>query len=374
MKALLRSAAMSRDFLQKSRRVVVKAGTRSLLDEGQKPDLVMIRRLLEEIVALRAEGRSVIFVSSGAIGTGLGPLGFTKRPDSIEELQAAAAVGQSKLMQVYNAILEPMGYSVAQILLTHEDFQDRRRYLNLRNVMGVLEGRPVLPVINENDTVGVDEIKFGDNDILAGLVANAVDAEVTILLSDVDGFLMDGKVQAEVREVTAAVEAAAGGTTGLGSGGMISKNRCAKTVTAAGGSLLMINGKKVTLRDALAGSAGTLFLPTGTRLDHRKRWIAHTLKAAGTLTVDAGGAVALRKNGKSLLAVGVTACDGSFDVGDPVEIVDASGAPIGKGLVNYFVADLRRIMGKRAEEIEKVLGYCPSDEIIHRDNLVLLVP
>jgi len=365
---------MAREFLNKARRVVVKAGTRSLLDERQQPDLSMIRRLLEEIVALRSEGRSVIFVSSGAIGTGLGPLGFTKRPDSIEELQAAAAVGQSRLMQVYNGILEPMGYSVAQILLTHEDFQDRRRYLNLRNVMGVLEGRKALPVINENDTVGVDEIKFGDNDILAGLVANAVDAEVTILLSDVDGFLMDGKVQAEVREVTPEVEAAAGGTTGLGSGGMISKIRCAKTVTAAGGSLLLINGKKVTLRDALAGASGTLFRPTGTRLDHRKRWIAHTLKAAGTLTVDAGGAVALKKNGKSLLAVGVTACEGTFDVGDPVEIRDASGAPIAKGLVNYSSADLRRIMGKRADEIEKVLGYRPSDELIHRDNLVLTVP
>jgi len=365
---------MSRDFLGKAKRVVVKAGTRSLLDESQKPDLPMIRRLLEEIVALRAAGRSVIFVTSGAIGTGLGPLGFTKRPDSIEELQAAAAVGQSRLMQVYNGILEPMGYSVAQVLLTHEDFQDRRRYLNLRNMMAVLETRKALPVVNENDTVGVDEIKFGDNDILAGLVANAVDAEVTILLSDVDGFLMDGKVQSEVREVTSAVEAAAGGTTGLGSGGMISKIRCAKTVTAAGGSLLLINGKKVTLREALEGKSGTLFLPTGTRLDHRKRWIAHTLKAAGSITVDAGGAVALRKNGKSLLAVGVTACDGAFDVGDPVEIRDAAGASIAKGLVNYSAADLRRIMGKKADEIEKVLGYRPSDEIIHRDNLVVTVP
>jgi glutamate 5-kinase len=365
---------MSRTFLSKARRVVVKAGTRTLLDEGQKPDLGMIRRLLDEIISLREEGRNVIFVSSGAIGTGLGPLGFSRRPDSIEELQAAAAVGQSRLMQVYNSILEPRGYAVAQILLTHEDFQDRRRYLNLRNMMAVLETKKALPVVNENDTVGVDEIKFGDNDILAGLVANAVDAEVTILLSDVDGFLMDGKVQAEVREVTPAVEAAAGGTTGLGSGGMISKIRCAKTVTASGGSLLLINGKKVTLREALDGASGTLFLPTGTRLDHRKRWIAHTLKASGTITIDAGGAEALRKKGKSLLAVGVTRCEGSFDVGDPVEILDEAGVAIAKGLVNYSVADLRRIMGKRAEEIERVLGYRPSDEIIHRDNLVVVVP
>ena len=155
---------------------------------------------------------------------------------------------------------------------------------------------------------------------------------------------------------------------------MISKIRCAKTVTAAGGSLLLINGKKVTLREALSGGVGTLFLPTGTRLDHRKRWIAHTLKAAGSIQVDAGGAVALRKNGKSLLAVGVTGCQGAFDVGDPVEIRDEAGKAIAKGLVNYSAADLRRIMGKRAEEIEKILGYRPSDEIIHRDNLVIVAP
>jgi glutamate 5-kinase len=363
---------MSRAFLSKARRIVVKAGTRTLLDENHHPDRPLMKRLLGEIVALREEGRSVIYVTSGAIGIGLAPLGLTRRPDSIEELQAAAAVGQSRLMQEYNAILNPLGYAVAQILLTHEDFQDRRRYLNLRNVLATLEGRQALPVINENDTVGVDEIKFGDNDILAGLVANAVDAEVTLLLSDVDGFYMDGKLQEEVLEVTPTVEAAAGGTAGLGSGGMISKIRCARTVTAAGGSLLLIHGKNVTLREALDGTAGTLFLPTGTRLDHRKRWIAHTLKAAGTVTVDGGGALALRKNGKSLLAVGVTGCEGNFDVGDPVVILDDSGTEIAKGLVNYSAPDLRRILGKRTEEIGKVLGYRPSDEIIHRDNLVLL--
>ena len=363
---------MDRDFLKKAKRVVVKAGTRTLLDELQRPDQATIQRLLEEMVGLKESGRSVIFVTSGAIGTGLAPLGMAKRPDSIPELQAAAAVGQSLLMQVYNGVLAPLGCAVAQVLLTHEDFQDRRRYLNLRNCLAVLDEKKVLPVINENDTVAVDEIKFGDNDILAGLVANAVDAEVTVLLSDVDGFRMDGQTQREIREVTPAVEAAAGGTTGLGSGGMVSKIRCAKTVTAAGGSLLLVHGKKVTLREALEGGAGTLFAPTGTRLDHRKRWIAHTLKAAGSVTVDAGGARALCRNGKSLLAVGVTACEGDFDVGDPVAVRDAAGATIAKGLVNNSAPDLRKILGKKTEEIEKVLGYRSSDEIIHRDNLVVL--
>ncbi len=362
----------SREFLSRAKRLVVKAGTRTLLDEAQRPDAALLQRLLGELVHLSEEGRSVVFVSSGAIGTGLAPLGLSRRPDSIPELQAAAAVGQSLLMQVYNSILGPLGYAVAQILLTHEDFQDRRRYLNLRNMMSVLEGRKVIPVINENDTVGTDEIRFGDNDILAGLVANAIDAEVTVLLSDVDGFLMDGRVQEDIREVTPQVEGAAGGTSGLGSGGMISKIRCAKTVTAAGGSLLLIHGKKVRLREALEGRVGTLFHPTGTRLDHRKRWIAHTLKSGGTISVDAGGAAAVVKNGRSLLAVGVTACEGAFEPGDMVEILDPSGRAVAKGLVNYACADLRRILGRRTEEIEGVLGYRPSDEIVHRDNLVIL--
>jgi glutamate 5-kinase len=363
---------MSPVHLSGAKRIVVKAGTRTLLDEAQRPDLPAIRRILEEMVGLKAAGKGVIFVSSGAIGTGLSPLGLSRRPDSIPGLQAAAAVGQSLLMQTYNSILVPLGFPVAQILLTHEDFQDRRRYLNLRNCLAVLDEKRALPVINENDTVGVDEIKFGDNDILAGLVANAVDAELTILLSDVDGFLQDGVLQREVREVTPAVEAAAGPATGLGSGGMISKLRCARTVTAAGGCLLLVHGKKVTLREALEGKSGTLFLPTGTRLDHRKRWIAHTLKEAGSVTVDAGGAAALTRNGKSLLAVGVTGCDGEFEAGDPILVRGPGGKAIAKGLVNYSSADLRRIMGKRTEEIEPILGYRSFDEIVHRDNLVLL--
>ena len=364
---------MARESFMGARRIVVKAGTRTLLDDAQRPDLPLIGRLLREMVSLKETGRSVIFVSSGAIGTGLAPLGLTKRPDSIPELQAAAAVGQALLMQVYNGVLAPFGYAAAQLLLTHEDFQDRRRYLNMRNLLATLDAKKILPVINENDTVGVEEIKFGDNDILAGLVSNAVDAEVTVLLSDVESFLMDGKPVDVIREVTPAVEAAAGGTTGLGSGGMISKLRCATTVTASGGCLLLSHGKKHTLTAVLDGRApGTLFAAHGNRLDHHKRWIAHSLKSAGTLTVDAGGAEALRKSGRSLLPVGLTACEGEFDVGEAVLVCDPAGASVAKGLVNYSAAELRRIMGKRAEEIEALLGYRNGDEAIHRDNLVLL--
>ncbi len=364
---------MGRDLLRKAKRVVVKVGTSTLLDEGQRLDLNTIRRLLEEMVRLKGGGRSVVFVSSGAIGTGLGPLGFQKRPDTMPELQAAAAVGQSLLMQTYNSFLAPLGYSVGQLLLTHEDFQDRRRYLNLRNMLIALEAHRVLPVINENDTVAVDEIRFGDNDTLAGLVANAVDADATVLLSDVDAFYKDGRPLADIPEVTPEIEAAAGGTSGLGSGGMATKVGAAKVVTAAGGCLLLAHGKKHSLAALLDGEPlGTLFWPSGTRLDHRKRWIAHTLKEAGALTVDEGGAEALRRKGRSLLSVGVTACDGDFDVGDPVLIRDGSGRAVAKGLVNYSAQDLRRIMGRRTEEIEGILGCRPSDEIVHRDNMVIL--
>jgi glutamate 5-kinase len=194
-----------------------------------------------------------------------------------------------------------------------------------------------------------------------------------VLLSDVDGFLMDGALQEEVREVTPAVEAAAGGTTGLGSGGMISKIRCAKTVTSAGGVLLLAHGKRYGLVDILEGrSPGTLFAAKGDRLDHHKRWLAHSVKPAGTVTVDAGGAAALRTKGKSLLPVGVTACEGEFEAGDAVDVKDPAGAVVARGLASYSASELRRILGKRTEEIEKVLGYRAADEAIHRDNLVLL--
>jgi glutamate 5-kinase len=361
-----------RKSLENARRIVVKAGTRTILDEAQRPDLPLVTRLLEEMVALREEGKGVIFVSSGAIGTGLAPLGFSRRPESIPALQAAAAVGQSLLMETYNGILGSTGYSVAQLLLTHDDFQDRRRYLNVRNVLAELEAQRVLPVINENDSVAVDEIRFGDNDILAGLVANATDAEVTVLFSDVDGFYMNGAIIREVTEVTPVMEAAAQGPSQLGRGGMVSKIRCAKIVTAAGGCLLLAHGKKVTLREVLAGETGTLFRPTGTRLDHRKRWIAHTLRTSGRLTIDLGGADALMLNGKSLLAVGVTACDGNFGIGDAVLVCGPSGNGIAKGLVNYSSNELSRIMGRHTKEIINILGYRSSDEIIHRDNMVLL--
>jgi glutamate-5-semialdehyde dehydrogenase len=312
----------------KVRTLVVKAGTRVLLQGIDELDRKNIDRILGELVGAREAGRTVILVSSGAIGAGLAPMGLKKRPATIPDLQACAAVGQSRLMRVYNDALSARGYSAAQLLLTHEDFQERRRYMNLRNALAALRPHRVIPVINENDTVSVDEIKFGDNDILCAMVSNAVDAELTILLSDVDG-LYSGDPRrgaAEridvVEKITPEIEAMVfASNSGVGTGGMASKLRAAQAVTSAGGTLVLADGKRASISAILRGQIeGTLFRPAGGRLDHRKRWIAFSLKEEGTVEVDGGAASALLQRGKSLLAAGVVGCHGRFEEGDPVAV------------------------------------------------------
>lgn len=362
------------------RSLVVKAGTSVLLDGTDTLDRPTIERLLNEMVDALEAGHQVIFVSSGAIGAGLAPLGFSQRPANIPDLQACAAVGQSLLMQVYNEILRQRGYVAAQLLLTYGDFQDRRRYLNLRNTLAALQDRKVLPIINENDTVSIDEIKFGDNDTLSALVANVIDANLTILLSDVDGLytanprLDPTASRVEVVEtVTSEIEALADETdSAVGVGGMTAKLRAAKTVTSVGGALVLAAGKTASVGAILRGEIeGTMFKPSGDRLDHRKRWIAHTLKEMGSLEVDAGAARALTQGGKSLLPVGVVGCAGSFVEGDPV-VVTHKALPVAKGLTNYSSEQIRRIMGKKSSEIAGLLGGKLFDEVIHRNNLVRL--
>ncbi len=363
------------------RTIVVKAGTSVLLDGTTTLDRPVVERLLNEFVDAREAGHQVIFVSSGAIGAGLAPLGLKQRPTNIPDLQACAAVGQSLLMQAYNEILVRRGYVAAQLLLTYDDFQDRRRYLNLRNTLAALqERRTVLPIINENDTVSIDEIKFGDNDTLGALVANVVDAHLTILLSDVDGlYTANPHLNPEatrisvVEGVTPEIERMADvSDSGLGSGGMTAKLRAARTVTSVGGALVLAGGKTASIAAILRGEIdGTEFRPSGDRLDQRKRWIAHTLKEMGTLDVDAGAARALTQQGKSLLPVGVTACEGSFVEGDPV-VVRFKDRPIAKGLSNYSSEQIRRIMGKQTSEIASLLGGKIFDEVLHRNNLVRL--
>ncbi|MBI5367249.1 MAG: glutamate 5-kinase [Planctomycetes bacterium] len=371
----------ARDLFARARRLVVKAGTRVLLDADGRLDLNSIRRLLEELAGLCAGGRQVIFVTSGAIGAGLAPLGFAARPTAIPELQAAAAVGQSLLMQAYNGFLAPLGYTVAQVLLTHEDLEDRHRYLHVRNALTALTGRRVLPVINENDAVSVEEIRTGDNDLLSAMVANLVGADALVLLSDVAALCTadptrdpNARPIPVVEQVTPEIEAMAqGSTSGMGKGGMASKVRAAKAVTAAGGALFLTHGKRSTLTAVVEGRAeGTLFLPAPDPLNHRQRWIVHTLRPAGELVVDAGGARALRAGGKSLLAVGIVEVRGEFAVGDAVLIRDDAGAPVAQGLANYAAADVRTIRGRRTGEIAELLGVRTYDEVVHRDNLVLL--
>ena len=354
--------------LRDTRTVVVKIGTSSLLDERGDLDRPVIKRHLKDFVALDRAGVRVILVSSGAIGAGRVRLGYTERPTTIPELQATAAVGQSLLMNSYNSLLDPEGYVAAQLLLTHEDFQDRRRYLNLRNTLAALHGRPVLPVINENDTVSVDEIRFGDNDALAALVAGLVGADLTVLLTDVDGFQLGGQRLGEVAEITPEIEAAA--RPGLGSGGMASKLKAVTAITRAGGFALIAHGKHHRVPDLLRGEPlGTLFAPRG-ELGPRGRWL-QALKEEGRLTVDAGSVRALRENGRSLLPVGILSCAGEFEAGDAVLVLGPDG-PLAKGVVNYRAVDLRRILGRRTGEIAAILGAKEFDEAIHRDNLVLL--
>ena len=360
--------------------VVVKAGTSVLLKGNEAPDHPNIERLLNELVDAHQQGHRVIFVSSGAIGAGLAPLGFRKRPVNIPDLQVCAAVGQSLLMRIYNEILARRGYVAAQLLLTHSDFQDRRRYLNLRNTLEAIQARRALPIINENDTVSVDEIKFGDNDVLCALVSNVVDASLTIVLSDVDGLYTanprlhpEARRLAVVEEVTPEIEALADvSDSGVGLGGMASKIRAARVVTSVGGMLVLADGKRASVSAILRGEIeGTVFKPTGTRIDHRKRWIAHTLKEQGTLEVDAGAARALLERGKSLLPAGVIGCQGSFGEGDPVVVVHQDQR-IAKGLINYSADQVRRIMGKKSSEIAGLLGGKIFDEVIHRNNMVRL--
>ncbi|MFN8525985.1 MAG: glutamate 5-kinase [Chloroflexota bacterium] len=360
--------------------IVVKVGTSVLLQSTAELDRANIQRILDQIIDVAEQGHRMVFVSSGAIGAGLAPLGFKRRPTNIPDLQACAAVGQSLLMQAYNEVLARRGYVVAQLLLTYGDFQDRRRYLNLRNTLEALQDRKALPVINENDTVSVDEIKFGDNDTLGALVSNVVDANLTIILSDIDGLYTanphlhpDARRITVVEEVTPDIEALVEeADSGFGVGGMTTKLTAAKTVTSVGGTLVLADGRRASLAAIIRGEIdGTVFKPSGDRLDHRKRWIANSLREMGTLEVDAGAARALIERGKSLLPAGITRCHGSFAEGDPVVVVHGEQR-IAKGLTNYSSEQITHILGKRSTEIAGLLGGKIFEEVIHRNNMVRL--
>ena len=371
-------------------RLVVKIGSNILaaphgasgLDEHR------IGLIAEDICGLLEKGNEIIIVSSGAVAAGFGKLGIKKekRPAEIMLKQAAAAVGQSALMWAYEKAFGEKCRKVAQILLTRDVFTERARYINAKNTIFTLLSLGVVPVINENDTVAVDEIRFGDNDQLAALVASLAEADKLVVLSDVDGLFTsnpsahDKALKPEllhlVEEITPEIERMAGGSTsGVGTGGMYSKLLAAKKAMAAGISVHIVNGRKAgIISDAVEGESahGTVFKPANGRISARKGWIAYGLKSKGRLVLDDGAAEALLARGKSLLPSGIVEVEGDFEKGDPVYCLSRSGQRIAKGLVNYSAGEIKKIKGKKTSEIEGLLGYMYSDEVIHRDNLVLI--
>jgi glutamate 5-kinase len=372
----------ARRALPKVKRLVVKVGSGliSSPSSGLLPD--QINALAGEIAALVKGGREVVLVSSGAIASGMARLGLNRRPRSIPEKQAAAAVGQSALMWHYEQAFGRSEIRVAQVLLTQEDISDRPRYLNARNTLLVLLGFHVLPIVNENDTVAVEEIKVGDNDNLAALVAHLVDADLLVLLTDVDGLYTGDPerdpharrlptVEAVTEEIQRLVWDAEGD---VSVGGMSTKLEAAQKVISSGIPMVIASGREAgVLARVLRGEpVGTYFAPRGDRLAARKRWIAFAAPPQGRLTVDAGARSALTERGKSLLPSGVTDVEGEFHAGEVVSLSDADGKEFARGLTNYDAAELRKIRGAKTGALEALLGYKSFDEVIHRDNLVLL--
>ncbi len=368
-------------LLRSARRIVVKVGSSLVTNEGRGLDEAAIGEWSRQLAVLAGQGREVIMVSSGAIAEGMKRLGWSTRPREVHELQAAAAVGQMGLAQMYETKLRENGLGSAQVLLTHADLADRERYLNARSTLLTLLGLRVLPVINENDTVVNDEIKFGDNDTLGALVANLVEADVLVILTDQKGlYTADPRKDPaatfvhEARAGDPALEQMAGGAgSRVGTGGMITKILAAKRAAGSGASTVIAWGREpdalVRLFDGHA--VGTLLVAPTQKSQARKRWMADHLQLRGAVTVDEGAAAKLREDGKSLLPIGMVAVDGEFSRGDVIAVRDPAGQEIARGLANYASAEARLLCRKASGEIEKLLGYVAEPEMIHRTNLVV---
>ena len=372
--------ANGRDKLASSQRWVVKIGSALLTNDGQGLDLDAIGRWVDQIAALKQAGIEVVLVSSGSVAEGMTRLGWRDRPHEIYKLQAAAAVGQMGLVQAYETNFKRHNTHTAQILLTHEDHANRKRYLNAQATLRTLLSLGVVPVVNENDTVVTQEIRFGDNDTLGALVANLVEADALILLTDQKGlYTADPRHNAaaelisEARAEDASLEAMAGGGGKLGQGGMATKVRAAKLAARSGAVTVIASGreKDVLLRIRAAESVGTLLVPEKGPVAARKQWIAGHLQARGTLVLDEGAVRALRERGTSLLPAGVRSISGDFSRGEMVMLVDEFGRIIARGLANYGYEDAQQIIGKPSGQIEAVLGFMGEAELVHRDNLVL---
>ncbi len=367
--------------LRDARRVVVKVGSSLVTNDGRGLDEAAIGEWCRQMAVLVQQGREVIMVSSGAIAEGMKRLGWTTRPHAIHELQAAAAVGQMGLAQMYETKLREHGLGSAQVLLTHADLADRERYLNARSTLLTLLKLGVVPVINENDTVVNDEIKFGDNDTLGALVANLIEADALVILTDQKGlYTADPRKDTRAQFVHTAqagdpaLEVMAGGAgSSLGRGGMITKILAAKRAAGSGASTIIAWGREpdALLRLSRGESIGTLLLAPTQKTQARKQWIADHLQMRGSVTVDAGAVQKLRLGGSSLLPIGMHGVDGDFSRGDVIAIRDEEGAEVARGLANYASAEARLICRKPSSAFEALLGYAAEPEMVHRDNLVL---
>ncbi|ODC04553.1 glutamate 5-kinase [Terasakiispira papahanaumokuakeensis] len=375
------SSSHHRQRLQQTRRLVVKIGSALLTNDGEALDVARIQGWATQMAALMKAGVEVVLVSSGSVAAGMAQLGWRQRPSDVHELQAAAAVGQMELVQTWEHAFQQHGIRTAQILLTHDDLSNRKRYLNARSALRTLLDLRVVPVINENDTVVTDEIRFGDNDTLGALAANLLEADTLILLTDQLGLFdadprhhPDAQLIEEALAEDPKIRAVAGGGGVLGRGGMATKVRAARLAARSGAATLVLGGREdEALTRALAGEpVGTLLLPEHEPITARKRWLAGHLQVKGTLVLDAGAVRALRDAGKSLLPVGVKRVEGDFRRGELVQCLDESGERIGKGLCNYDAEDTRQLMGHPSHQIEALLGYVESPELIHRDNFVLI--
>lgn len=368
--------------LREARRIVIKVGSSLVTNEGRGLDEQAVGQWCRQMAALVREGREIIMVSSGAIAEGMKRLGWARRPHAVHELQAAAAVGQMGLAQMYERQLASHGLGSAQVLLTHADLADRERYLNARSTLLTLLGHGVLPVINENDTVVTHEIRFGDNDTLGALVANLVDADLLIILTDQKGlYTADprhdpaAEFVPEAQAGDAGLERMAGGAgSGIGTGGMITKVLAAKRAAGSGASTVIAWGREpdALLRLARGERIGTLLVAPTRRHHARKQWMLDHLQLQGSVRIDAGAAAKLRDEGKSLLPIGMTAVQGQFARGDVIAILDEGGAELARGLANYSSAEARLLCRKPSAEIAATLGYAVEPEMVHRDNLALL--
>ena len=374
--------SVERNRLAQARRWVVKIGSALLTNNGQGLDRVAIADWVQQLVALRKEGVEVVLVSSGSVAEGMSRLGWLSRPKAMHDLQAAAAVGQMGVVQAWEQAFQQHGVHAAQVLVTHDDLSDRKRYLNARSTLLSLISHGVVPVVNENDTVVTDEIRFGDNDTLGALVANLVEAELLVILTDQDGmFDADPRKNPNAQLIShapassEALDQVAGGSAGaLGRGGMMTKLNAARLAARSGAATIIAGGRLESVLQQIrqAHSVGTLLTPDQTPATARKQWLAGHLQMRGVLALDAGASKALQEKGVSLLPVGVTGVTGNFSRGEMVSCVDPDGRRVACGLVNYSADEARKIMGVSSDGIARVLGYVDEKELIHRDNLVLV--